>query len=145
MELLSQFGSIVSEPIHSWDSSKHHVVAVEFVPELLVAEVEEFQPAEFEIEEFQPAELESEVLYFELELDESKLELHSRQRSENSVVKEDRRPEYLPRLQARNIETIIIPPRHRIDFHQFAIYSDTLPVTPPLNIGIPLPCRLCAI
>ena len=92
VELLSQFGSIVSEPIHSWDSSKHHVVVVEFVPELLVAEAEEFlpagfeievfQPAEFEIEEFQPAELETEVLYFELEFDESelKLELHSRQR-----------------------------------------------------------------
>ena len=60
MELLSQFGSIVSEPIHSWDSSKHHVVVVEFVPELLVAEVEELLPAEFEIEEFHPAELEIE-------------------------------------------------------------------------------------
>ena len=62
MELLSQLGSIVSEPIHSWDSSKHHVAVVEFVLVLLVAEVEEFQPAEFEIEEFQPAELEIEVL-----------------------------------------------------------------------------------
>ena len=72
VELLSQFGSIVSEPIHSWDSSKHHVVVVEFFPEFLVAEVEEFQPAEFE----------TEVLYCELEFEESelKLELHSRQR-----------------------------------------------------------------
>ena len=119
MELLSQFGSIVSEPTHSWDSSKHHVVAVEFVPGLLVAvveellpaefEIEEFHPAELEIEEFQPAEFEIEVLYFEVESEESELELQSRQRYENSLVKENRRPEYLPRLQARNIETIIIP------------------------------------
>ena len=119
VELLSQLGSIVSEPIHSWDSSKHHVVVVEFVPELLVAEVEEllpaeleteeFQPAELEIEEFQPAELELEVLYSELEFEESELELHSRQRFENSIEKEDCRPENLPRLQARNVETIIIP------------------------------------
>ena len=85
MELLSQLGSIVSEPIHSWDSSKHHVVVVEFVPKLIVAEVEELLPAEFEIEEFQPAELVIEVLYFELEFEESKFELHSRQRQENSI------------------------------------------------------------
>ena len=119
MELLSQLGSIVSEPIHSWDSSKHHVVVVEFVPELLAAEVEELLPAEFETEEFHPAEpeieelqlaeLELEVLYFELEFEESELELHSRQRTENSIERKDCRPENLPSLQARNIETIIIP------------------------------------
>lgn len=68
MELFSQLGSIVSEPIHSWDSSKHHVAVLEFVPRLLVAEVEELRPAELEIEEFD----------FALEFEESKLELHSR-------------------------------------------------------------------
>ena len=68
MELFSQLGSIVSEPTHSWDSSKHHVAVLEFVPRLLVAEVEELRPAELEIEEFD----------FALEFEESKLELHSR-------------------------------------------------------------------
>ena len=58
MELFSQLGSIVSEPIQSWDSSKHHFVVLEFVPGLLVAKVEVFD--------------------FELEFEESILELHSR-------------------------------------------------------------------
>lgn len=67
MELFSQLGSIVSEPIHSWDSSKHHVAVLEFVPRLLEAEVDELKPAELEIE----------VMDFVLEFEEATLDLYS--------------------------------------------------------------------
>lgn len=68
MELFSQLGSIVSEPIHSWDSSKHHVAVLECVPGLLLGEVEELRPVEFE----------TEVFDLELEFEESELKLYSR-------------------------------------------------------------------
>lgn len=67
VELFSQLGSIVSEPTHSWDSSKHHVAVLEFVPRFFVVEVEELRPPELEIEVFD----------FKLEFEEPKLELHS--------------------------------------------------------------------